>query len=242
MKTSLKRAFLAAANRSYYAVWAAQIARFVSQTIIYLPSRRVALAYPSVADRINSDPAATLLNDHGTNFFTRVILEHHHDFVIELGAFTADRSLRLAKLFPHAKVYALDITRDFASERELNGVTLGPNNLLNIRAIGARHAGQRGLLCAHGTLAYYAVDDLAALFETAAALHLDVAFSEPNVSLTEQSRTVNFRRTAASYYQPYIHLLMRAGYRLPDASGQQVRDCWGRYAEERTFIFATQAT
>jgi hypothetical protein len=233
----LKQLFFFAAERSYRFVWGANLSRFCWSSWRFLKSRRRMEAYPSVRGRLGAGAADTYSNDHGLNFFTRLILEKRYVFVIELGSFTADRSIKLSKLFPQTKFYALDITDDFSSERMLDGVTLGPNNLQNIAAIAARHPSTRGLICAHGTLAYYAQQDLAALFKTAAALGFDIAFSEPNVSLAEQSRPRSFARSNGSSYHPYISMLLQAGYELPDGGGQQVRDCWGRYAEERTFIY-----
>ena len=239
MKSALRRCFLALGERSYFVVWLVQVIRFVSQTVCYFRTRRGELDYPAVENRIAPDAGATLFNDHGLNFFSRLILENRYAFVIELGAFTAARSIRLAKLFPVVAVYALDVTRDFEIERTEQGITIGPNSLANIAAIACRNSGHRGLVCAHGVLAYYQLSELQHLFAKTAALSLDVAFSEPNVSLTEQSRTQSLKRTAGSYYHSFIHSLQQVGYILPDSSGQQVRDCWGRYAEERTFIFAT---
>jgi len=231
------RAFCALGARSILVVWFANLVRFVAVAVRYLPSRRSGLKYQEVDGQIGTHAAATDHNDLGLNFFSRLVLEYRYSFVMELGAFAANRSFKLAKLFPQTKVYALDITRDFAVEREMDGVTLGPNTLPMIESIAKRYSGG-GMICAHGTLCYYPQPDLEALFDLAFSLELDIAFSEPNVSMTEHTRPRSFRRTKTSYYHPYIPMLLRAGYRLPDGGGQQVRDCWGRYAEERTFIFA----
>jgi len=234
----LKQLFFFAAERSYRFVWLCNLWRFSWSSWRFLKSRRRVEAYRIVRGRIGSGRTDTYNNDHGLNFFARLILENRYAFVIELGSYTADRSIKLSKLFPQTKFYALILPTISPSERILNGVTLGPNNLQNITVIAARHPSTRALVCAHGTLAYYAQPDLAALFKTAAELNLDVAFSEPNISLAEQSRPRSFARSNGSSYHPYISMLLQAGYELPDSGGQQVRDCWGRYAEERTFIYA----
>lgn len=235
----LKSLFFFAAGRSYRFVWFCNICKFCWSSWRFLKSRKRDESYPSIRGRIGAGRADTYNNDHGLNFFVRLILENRYAFVIELGSYTVDRSIRLAKLFRQTKFYALDITEDFSSERILDGVTLGPNNIDNIAAISQRSVGT-GLVCAHGTLCCYPPADLDRLFRSTAGLGLDIAFSEPNISMTEQSRPLSFRRTRSSFFHPYIPLLLATGYQLPDGGGQQVRDCWGLYAEERTFIYATR--
>jgi len=135
----LKQLFFFAAERSYRFVWLCNLWRFSWSSWRFLKSRRRVEAYRIVRGRIGSGRTDTYNNDHGLNFFARLILENRYAFVIELGSYTADRSIKLSKLFPQTKFYALDITDDFSSERILNGVTLGPNNLQNITVIAARH-------------------------------------------------------------------------------------------------------
>lgn len=237
MKRLLKSAVFSVGQRSVVLPWLANLAAFNVAATAYLPSRfrDGARDYGAQAGLIGSQPTAADHNDHGLNFFSRVILEHRYDFVIELGALTLDRARALARLFPQTRIFALDITRDFTDTRTLDGVTVGPNTLTHIReiALGCR----RGLIVAHGTLCCYPPDDLAALFATAHELRLDLAFSEPN-TIGEESLTCSLKRTQMSWYHPYLHMLRAAGYELPDNRGKQVRDSVSKYAEERTFIFA----
>ena len=159
----LKQLFFFAAERSYRFVWFANLSRFCWSSWRFLKSREQSRTISSVQGRLGAGPADTYSNDHGLNFFARLILENRYAFVIELGSYTADRSIRLSKLFPQTKFYALDITDDFSSERILDGITIGPNNLQNIAAIAARHRSMAGLVCAHGTLCCYPFADLGAV-------------------------------------------------------------------------------
>jgi len=250
VRSAIKRALCYICERSIFTIWLLNLSRFVSRCVKFLRSRYGdgAVNYWTVGEKLGTDAASDSFNDHNLNFFFRVASEGRYAFIIEIGALHAIRSRRLAQLMlrqsPAIKIYALDITRDFVVERELDGVTLGPNTLSMIETIAKRHSGvgEAGMICAHGTLCYYPQSDLAALFNLAFSLGLDIAFSEPNISLIEHSRPRSWRRTRKSHYHPYIPMLLRAGYQLPDGGGQQVRDCWGLYAEERTFIFARPAT
>jgi hypothetical protein len=234
----LKRGAFAAGRHTFLVPWALNSFAFLTSAVTKMPSRYRdgGKDYGTSAGNLGSDPAAAWENDLSVNFFARVILEHGYSFVIELGAYTCDRSWRLAKLFPNCKFYALDVTADFTERREMNGVTLGPNTLDEIKAIAARE-GRNGLICSNGTLCYYPEIDLLELFKTTATLGLDLAFNEPN-TIGEETLPHQIRRTRISYYQPYLPMLRSLGFSLPGGHGRQVRDCNSTYGEMRTFIFA----
>jgi hypothetical protein len=238
VKSTAKRLVFAAAQRNVFVAWAMNVVAYNCSAIGYLSSRYKdgTKNYTYSENQIGTDPAAADHNDLGLNFFTRLILEHRYDFVIELGSFNLVRSKRLSKLFPNVRIHALDVTKDFSAERTIDGVIVGPNNLDHIRRIVESIDG-RGLLCAHGTLCYYATDDLEQLFHAAYNLGVDVAFSEPN-TIGEGSITTSLKRTQISWYHPYLNTLRSIGFFLPDGNGRQIRDCVSKYGEERTFIFA----
>lgn len=231
-----KRMAFALGERNRLVPWAMNLIRFNARAVGWLPSRfsDERRSYTAEAGHIGSMPDATYHNDLSLNFFARVLLEHRYEFVIELGAFSLERSKWLAAHFPSVEVHALDITQDFQNLREIDGVHIGPNSLAHIRKIAS---GRRGIVVATGTLCCYTHEALTELLATLKELRLDLAFNEPNTS-GEGSLTRSLRRTSQSYYHPYIAMLRQAGFTLPDGNGHQIRDCWGEYAEQRTFLFA----
>jgi hypothetical protein len=210
---------------------------YVARFITILPNRYIDTSHDFAAERHDLVQARPLrFNDMEANFFIRLIIEHGYDHVIELGAYHLERAAGLARLFPSTKVYGLDITQDFAGERVIDGVTIGPNTLDHIRSIARRH-GNRGLICSRGTLVYYSEDDLRALFALASRLGHDIALSEPNTPL--QPYLAHSRiRTRRTFYHPFPQMLREAGFELPDNGGAQIQCAISEYGEERTFIFA----
>src|SRR5262249_36016736 len=158
--------------------WLVNLAMFNFRAFGWLPSRfhDRRRAYSAESGHIGSQPDATHHNDLSLNFYIPLIVQNRYDFLIELGAFSLDRSRFLASHFPDLRVHALDITQDFQSRRVEDGVHVGPNNLTYIREIAAKN--RRGIVVASGTLSYYSFDDLAALFSTLRELKLDLAFNE----------------------------------------------------------------
>lgn len=235
-KKHLKRIYFWIGERSIFAVWLLNLWRFEILAIRKLRSRYKdqRLTYSAEANHLGSQPGAADHNDHGLNFYARLLLQYRYDFIIELGAFSLERSRWLAKHLP-VRVHGLDVTADFRERRSIEGVQVGPNNLQQIADIALQ--GGRGLVVSHGTLCYYPTPELAKLLLLLAKLGLDLAFSEPNTS-GELSLDRSLRRTHKSYYHPYVTMLKTAGFRLPDNNGHQIRDCWGEYAETRTFIYA----
>jgi hypothetical protein len=234
----MKSLLLRLGSRSIFITWLFNAAALALHAVRLLPGRFAAgQRYTEQADRIGSDPGAAFCNDPGLNFFARLILENGYNRVIELGAYTADRSLRLARLpFPQRpEIFALDITRDYAQRHTRDGVTIAPNTFDMVEELLSSPG--RGLLCSHGTLCCYAQGDLEKLLGLAFDRGFDIAIAEPN-SIFEESMTRSLRRTTQSYYHPYLTILRRLGYQLPDNKGKQTRDCYSQYMETRTFIFA----
>ena len=194
------------------------------------------LAYTKTGNRIGTNPGNTFFNDAGLNFFVRLILESRYDFVIEVGAHSLERSVKLKSLFPQLKVFGLDVTTDFAERRMIENVTLMPNTLESIRVI-AKECGGKGLICSHGTLCYYSTDALRDFFGLAYELRFDLAIAEPN-TVGEESLEWSLMRTYQSRYHPYLNFLRTIGFRLPDGQGRQIRDTVSKAGEARTFIFA----
>lgn len=232
-----KRMVFALGERNRLVPWAMNLVRFNALALGWLPSRfsDERRRYTAEAGHIGSMPDATYHNDLSLNFFARALIEHRYEVVIELGAFSLERSKWLAAHFQNVEVHALDITQDFRDQHEIDGVHVGPNSLEHIRKIAA---GRRGIVVATGTLCCYTREALAELFAMLKELQIDLAFNEPNTS-GEGSLTRSLRRTSQSYYHPYLSMLHQAGFTLPDGNGHQIRDCWGEYAETRTFIFAS---
>ena len=106
--------------------------------------------YRVESGQIDTGPGVGI-SDHETNFFIRALVERRNDYVVELGALSLERSHKLAALFPTTKIYALDVTRDFALERTIGAITVGPNTPAQIAHIAASNTG-RGLMCVRGTL------------------------------------------------------------------------------------------
>ena len=247
IKSLIKLALLYGGPRSVIVPWALNYTRLITGCTLGL-FHRVAdrhisyAAFSAVGDRRYGNSDA--VNDLPLNFYFRVAASADYAYVIELGALSAFRIIELGRLMKSVqrltRVYGLDVTADYAIERELDGVIVGPNNLTTIRTIGGRHAG-RGLICATGTLCYYAQDDLAAMFALAASQNCDVALVEPNFSVWERENRMSFKRSRISSYHPYVPMLRIAGYELAEG-GLQIPRTWNDSAEEWTFIFATRPT
>lgn len=196
--------------------------------------------YTAQAGLIGSG-SATAFSDHQANFFARLLLQGRYAFVVELGALDLARGTTLAALFPSIKVYGLDVTQDFAQPRRVGSICIGPNNRTQIADIARANAGPdkgRGLLCARGTLCYYAQDQLRLLFADGFAQGFDIAVSEPSTkAATAMPRS--WRRTHKTFYHPYGRMLRETGYELPDGDGgfdDWVNICG--FGETRNFIFA----
>lgn len=236
----MKRLYFWVGERSIAIVWLLNLLIFNWRTLKKLPTRYrdKRRAYAAESQNIGTQSSAADHNDHGLNFYTRLVVQHRYDFVIELGAYSLERSRWMAKHLP-VRVHALDVTADFRECRIIDGVHMGPNDLQQIARIALQ--GGRGLVCSHGTLCYYSTADLERLLVLLAKLGLDLAFSEPN-SIGEGSRDRSLKRTHLSWYHPYLKMLAEAGFTLHDNNGHQIRDSWGEYAETRTFLFARQPT
>ncbi len=180
---------------------------------------------------------APSFNDHELNFFIRLILEQKYDFAIELGAYTLSRSKALSFYFPDVKVYGLDVTLDFAERRVVEGVMVGPYSIGEISTIAEGNKG-RGLICARGTLMYYALGEVGRLFDLAFSKHLDIAICEPR-SVRDYGFRGSWRRSKISYYHSYVELLRAQSYLLPDmdTGRAQARNLSGM-AETWSHIFA----
>jgi hypothetical protein len=239
---SLKRLYFRLGERSIFVVWLLNLLIFNYKAIRKLPTRFSdrKRTYSAESDHIGTQPGAVDHNDLGLNFYVRLIIEYRYDFLIELGAFSRERSEWLAAHFPNLEVHALDITQDFQERRTVNGVRVGPNTPDHFRDVVSQPM-RRGLVVSHGTLCYYSFVELTRLLAVMREFRLDLAFSEPN-TIGEGSLDRSLRRTHLSHYHPYLAMLQKAGFELPDGKGHQIRDCWGEYAETRTFLFARQAS
>lgn len=237
MRQQLKNAALGVAERSLVVPWLVNLAAFTGLAVSVLPDRYRdrPQEFRVIAGQINGDTKA-LTNDLELNFFVRAALEHRPTFIAELGAYALIRARNLARLFPGVPVYGLDITEDYANERVVDGVTIGPNSRDMIQKIASANPGH-GLFCTRGTLCYYAEPDLRELFQQAAAHGIDFAISEPN-TVGEESLKRSMPRTRATFYHPYLRMLRDAGYTLPDNDGRQIQCCVSEFGENRTFIFA----
>lgn len=184
------------------------------------------------------DPADTPdFNDHELNFFIRLMLERKYDFVIELGAYTLSRSRTLHSCFPEVRIYGLDVTSDFTERRVVDGVTVGPYSLDEVSEIVEANK-SRGLMCARGTLMYYAKEEAVRLLSLAFSKRLDMAICEPT-SVRDYGFNGSWRRSKISYYHPYVKMLRAQSYLLPDmdAGRAQARNISGM-AETWSHIFA----
>jgi hypothetical protein len=221
---------------SFFANWLANVLVYNGRFLSILPNRYADERYDYTAESHALTKARPLrFNDLEGNFFIRLVLEQQYSHVIEIGAYHLERAAGIARLFPSVAVYGLDITKDFASEREINGVHIGPNTSQQIRTIAQRH-GSRGLICCRGTLVYYDQLGLMDLLAVAHSVGHDIALSEPNGPLTpylSQPRP----RTYRTWYHNFPKMLAEAGYTVMDG-GSQIQCSISEYGEERTFIFA----
>jgi hypothetical protein len=238
MKSALKTLLVRGGSRSIFVPWAVNVSAAAVASIAKFRTKYSDknLTYQSFGSKVGTNPSNEHFNDPGLNFFIRLLLEHRYGYLIEIGALSLERSTRVKKLFPDLSVYALDVTQEFRERHIVSGVTLMYNSTDNILAI-SREAHGRGIICSHGTLAYYANKDLYQLLTTAFEISLDLAIAEPN-TIGEESLGGSLKRTHRSWYHPYLPMLRSIGYVLPDGNGQQIRDCWSTAGETRTFIFA----
>jgi hypothetical protein len=234
----MKAALFALAERSILASYAMNAGSIAYDLLRFMPSRfgDKRLDYRMVAGQIGTQPGNAAPNDLPLAFFKSVILDGDYSYVIEIGAYSLDRSMALKRAFPKLPVYGLDVTEDFVHPRIVSDVDVGSNNATTIRSIAALRGG-RGLVCAAGTLAYYKPAAVAELFALTRSIDADLALVEPN-TVGESSITKSLRRTRQSWYHPYLHLLPKAGYTLPFNGGRQVGCAVSVYAETMTYIFA----
>lgn len=228
-------------DRSFFANWLANVLIYNGRFLSILPNRYADRSYDYTGESHALAKARPLrFNDLEGNFFIRLILERQYSHVIEIGAYHLERASGIARLFPSVSVYGLDITKDFAEEKQIDGVRIAPNTPQMIRAIADRH-GPRGLIFCRGTLVYYNQSDLKDLFLLAHSIGHDIALSEPNGPLTpylSRSR----RRTFQTWYHNFPQILTEAGYTVMDNGGTQIQCSISEYGEERTFIFAQVAS
>jgi hypothetical protein len=241
MKSTVKRIFWAICQRSILATWFINLARYNLSALRALPHRFSDHRWDYAEFGSRWAVVAGFRNDRAANFFITAALEKPYDFIIEVGALDGWRCQKLARLFPNAKVYGLDINVDYTGDvTRSDNLTTAHDDLATLVRLMAQHRGQSGLLCSTGTLTYYDIARVRELFTTLAAFGVDLAIDEPNAAITEQSRTVSFKRTMKSFYHPYIALMHEAGYVIPDRDGQQIDHTWGMHAEERTTLFGAR--
>ena len=242
-KSISKRVLFSIGQRSIFIPWLFNYARFAIGGIRWLLPKfsDEGVCYPAmsaIGDRRYG--AIDAVNDAALNFYFRVAMSGDYTHIMELGALSAIRILelhRLTKTFRSmTKIYALDVTKDYAIERDIGGVIAAPNNLAMLRDISSRHLG-KGLICATGTLCCYPQQKLADLFRVAASIDCDIALVEPNFSAWEGHDRASLKRSKISFYHPYVPMLKSAGYDLQDG-GLQIPRTWNEAAEERTFIYA----
>jgi hypothetical protein len=234
----LKRMALALGERTILFPWLFSVAGVAGGFMKSLPDRYRDRHqdYSAESGLIGSGPA-NAYTDHETTFISWLLGEGRHAYVIELGALTLVRGRALAARFPAIKFTCLDKTMDFAEERQIDAVTIGPNNRVQIEKI-MRTSNGRGLVCARGTLCYYSQEDLSELFADAFAHGADVAVSEPTTR-AEGALGASWRRTKKTFYHPYRRLLREAGFELPDGDGGSAD--WvniSGFGEARSFIYA----
>jgi hypothetical protein len=234
----MKAALFALAERSIFASYAMNAGAIACDLLRFMPSRfgDKSLDYRMVTGQIGTLPGNAALNDLPLAFFKSVILEGGYSYVIEIGAYSLDRSMALKRAFPKLPVYGLDVTADFVYPRVAYGVDVGSNSPTTISSIAALRGG-RGLVCSAGTLAYYKPTAVAELFALTRSIDADLALVEPN-TVGEGSITRSLRRTRQSWYHPYLDLLPKAGYSLPFNGGRQVGCTISASAEMMTYLFA----
>jgi hypothetical protein len=238
MKSNVKGLIFALGRHSILLVWLLNFVYYLRWTLWFLPKRyrKWNFRYEDASGALGVSPTMQNSNEQSTNFFARLILQSKYAYAIELGSYSADRSIALARLFPAVKIYALDITRDFLEERVFQGVTLAPSSLSKIGSIAKSETG-RGLLFANHVYTCVPYEDVLAIFKTALDLGLDLAIAEPN-SVGEGTMPHPLRRTRNTWYHPYLPTLRSLGYRMPDNNGNQVSDSFVEFGDRRTYIFA----
>lgn len=240
MKTQLRKLFWRLGEKTIFVPWAANLIYFLVRVLKRFPLRyrEHGTGYDTVGSRWGTHPG--LYGDRSANFFIRAVLESRPRYLIELGAFDGWRSMTLARLFPALKVYALDINPDFSERKQItDNLVIAPNTLATIQSISKENDGLPGLLCSTGTLCYYSTADLVAVLTVARKSGMTLALDEPNVSITETTRTTPMRRMSSSWYHPWAFLLRNAGFTVHDDNAMQQDHTWGVNIEERNCIYAT---
>jgi hypothetical protein len=234
----VKAGLFALAERSIVASYMMNAGAIMCDLLRFLPSRfrDRTLGYRYVSDKIGTMPGNAAVNDLPLAFFKSVILDGDYSYVIEIGAYSLDRSMALKRTFPDIHIYGLDVTAEFVYPRRVHEVEVGSNTPNTIRSIAALRGG-RGLVCSAGTAAYYPPSQIAGLFALTKSINADLALVEPN-TVGESSITRSLRRTRVSWYHPYLHLLRQAGYTLPFNGGRQVGCAISASAETMTYLFA----
>jgi hypothetical protein len=224
------------------ASWLSNMAAHTADAIRHFPGhfKDRSLEYASAEGIVGTLPRHANVNDTALNFFARAILEHNYDFVIEIGAYSLDRTKKLASLFPNKKFFALDIGPDYITKQVIGNVTLLPNDLATISSLAKKYDG-RGLICSHGTLSYYCPALAEDLISVGAQSGLDIALVEPN-AIGENSRACSMQRSRKSWYHPYLLLLRSNGYVMPDANGHQIGTSFSAFGEWYTYILAMRPT
>jgi hypothetical protein len=237
-RNPIKTAALALGERSIVFPWLFNVVGIAGGFMKSLPDRyRDRHQDYSAESGLIGSGAANAYADHETTFIAWLLGEGRHAYVIELGALTLARGSALAARFPAIKFNCLDVTTDFAEERQIGAVTVGPNSPEQVEKI-MRASNGRGLVCARGTLCYYSQDRLKQLFADAFARGADIAVCEPTTR-AEGALGASWRRTAQTFYHPYRRLLHEAGFELPDGDGGSAD--WvsiSGFGETRSFIYA----
>jgi hypothetical protein len=107
MKNFAKSFLFGLGRRSVFVPWLFNFAAHSARSINFLRRRyeKWDWTYQSIEIGLDSNPNSAYYNDVPLNFFSRLVLENRYDFVIEVGAYTGDRSMRLSRLFPGLRVY-----------------------------------------------------------------------------------------------------------------------------------------
>lgn len=183
------------------------------------------------------NPTVSSFNDHEVNFFARLLLERKYDFVIEIGAYDLARSKKLKALFPSLNIFALDITPDFKEPKIIDGISIAPYNIAQIKTIASSHE-RHGLMCSSGTLTFFESHELRSILTTAFSAELDIALVEP-CCIRDFPIKWPWKRSSQTVYHNYIGALSSAGYdvSMNDHAKDRWRNITGR-AEAWSYIFA----
>lgn len=235
----MKPLALMLAEKSVFISVLMNAAAIVADIAYFLPAhfRRKKHDYAFQHGKIGTQPGNGALNDLPLSYFTHALLSNKYSFIIEIGAYTADRTLALKANFPHVDVIAMDVTADYAKISNTRGIELRPFSLDEIEKV-ARSKEGHGAIFSHGTICYMSQPEVCALFAQAYRLGLDIALVEPN-TVGEGTITRSLPRARdGSWFHPYITMLKEAGYRLPINGGRQVGNCVSLFSEQVTYIFA----